>query len=75
MQGLLNGGLGSSGEDVVVGLRPSKADDPSEGAHELILELKLLLGSGTCAAPVEDEEGVLDLSGSSYGIEAFGYAF
>jgi hypothetical protein len=72
VQGLLIGGTRVSCEDVVVGLRPAEAEDAAEGAHELVLELKLLLGRGTGAAAVEDEDGVLDVAPVSEEVDGFG---
>jgi len=72
VKGLLDGGARVAGEDVVVGLGPGEADDTSEGAHELVLELKLLLGCGASAAAIEDEDGVLDAAPVGEGVDAFG---
>ena len=72
VQGLLDRWARAAGEDVVVGLGPAEAEDAAEGAHELILELKLLLGRGAGAAAVEDEDGVLDVAPGSEGVDAFG---
>ena len=71
VHGLLDGGGGGPGKDVVVGLGPGEAEDTAEGSHELVLELKLLLGSGTGAAPVEDEDGVPDLPGGRDSVDTF----
>lgn len=73
MESLLVGGAGISGEDIVVGLRPGEPDDASEGTHELVLELELLLGGRTGAAPIQHNDGVLDASPAREGVDAFGY--
>lgn len=62
------------GEDVVVGLRPAQTEDATEGAHELVLQLKLLFGSGAGASAVQDDQSVLDLRAGGDGIDALGDA-
>ncbi len=65
-------GRGTAGKYVVVDLRPAQAEDAAEGAHQLVLHLHLLLGSGTGAAAIEDKQCVLDVSGRHDGIDALG---
>ena len=60
LQRLLVGRLRVCGEDVVVGLRPADAQHAPEGAHQLILQLQLLLRRGSGAAAIQYQDGVLD---------------
>lgn len=68
VEGLLVGGRGRAGEDIVVGLRPGQAQDAAEGSLQLVLQLKLLLGRGAGAASVDDDDGVQDVAGRVEGV-------